>query len=88
MLLAAKEHKENKKGNLNKTTTHMSDILIIELKACRTIVDEHISQLLGYLRASRREHGLLVNFGSYKFQIKKYIMTQHRISEDPEQKNW
>ncbi len=31
-------------------------------------------QLLGYLRTSRIEHGLLVNFGAAKFQIKKYIL--------------
>ena len=48
--------------------------LIIELKACRSITDEHKAQLLGYLRASGIEHGLLINFGSYKFQIKKYAL--------------
>ncbi len=53
----------------------VEDRLIVELKACRAIADEHIAQLLGYLRASRIEHGLLINFGSYRFQIKKYILT-------------
>ena len=48
--------------------------LMVEVKAARTVVDEHIAQLLGYLRASRVEHGLLVNFGAPKFQIKKYIL--------------
>jgi GxxExxY protein len=47
--------------------------LIIEVKACRTIVDEHVAQLLGYLRAARVEHGLLINFGANKYQLKKYI---------------
>ena len=50
--------------------------LIIEVKACRVLVDEHIAQLLGYLRASRIEHGLLINFGGQKFQIKKYILSR------------
>jgi len=31
------------------------------------------AQLLGYLKTSRRAHGLLINFGSYKSKIKKYI---------------
>lgn len=53
----------------------VEDRLIVELKACRAIADEHVAQLLGYLRASRMEHGLLINFGSYRFQIKKYILT-------------
>jgi len=48
--------------------------LIVEVKAVRNVVEEHVAQLLGYLRASRIEHGLLVNFGAAKFQIKKYIL--------------
>src|SRR5579885_759480 len=34
--------------------------LVIELKACRTLADEHIAQLLGYLKSSKMEHGLLI----------------------------
>jgi len=49
--------------------------LVVEVKACRSLVDEHIAQLLGYLRASRIEHGLLINFGGPKLQIKKYILS-------------
>ncbi len=48
--------------------------LIVELKAVREIVDEHVAQILGYLKSARQEHGLLINFGSHKFQIKKYIL--------------
>lgn len=54
----------------------IADRLIVELKACRAIADEHISQLLGYLKSARIEHGLLINFGSYKFQIKKYALSK------------
>ena len=50
--------------------------LIVELKAAKNISDEHIAQILGYLKLSRMEHGLLINFGSPKFWIKKYILTQ------------
>lgn len=50
--------------------------LIIELKACRSLADEHIAQLLGYLKSARIEHGLLINFGSAKFQIRKYALSQ------------
>lgn len=45
--------------------------LIVEIKASQGIADEHIAQLLGYLRSSRFEHGLLINFGAARFQIKK-----------------
>lgn len=52
----------------------IEDTLLVELKACRSLADEHVAQLLGYLKSSRRTHGLLVNFGSYKFEIRKYIL--------------
>jgi len=48
--------------------------LIIELKATKALADEHIAQLLGYLRASRIEHGLLINFGSPKLEIRKFAL--------------
>ena len=58
--------------------------LIVELKAAKTIADEHVSQMLGYLKSARIEHGLLINFGSYRFQIKKFAMSdkaQRSISD-------
>ena len=48
--------------------------LIVELKACQNLADEHVAQILGYLRSSRIKHGLLINFGAQKLQIKKYIL--------------
>jgi GxxExxY protein len=53
----------------------IEDQLIVELKAIRTIADEHVAQILGYLRFARIETGLLVNFGSPVLQIKKYLMS-------------
>lgn len=50
--------------------------LLVELKACRTIATEHTAQILGYLRACRVEHGLLINFGASKLEIKKYVLSQ------------
>ena len=49
--------------------------LIVELKAARTVTDEHVAQLLGYLRSACIETGLLINFGSPKLYVKKYLMT-------------
>ena len=49
--------------------------LVVELKAYSAIVNEHIAQLLGYLRSSRIENGLLINFGAPRLYIKKYILT-------------
>ena len=50
--------------------------LIVELKACKALASEHVAQLLGYLRACRIKHGLLVNFGAPKLQIKKYALSE------------
>lgn len=50
----------------------VEDVLLVELKASRALADEHTAQLLGYLRSCPIEHGLLVNFGGPKLQIKKY----------------
>ena len=49
--------------------------LIIELKAVRMLADEHTAQILGYLRSSGIEHGLLINFGASKMEIRKYALT-------------
>ena len=62
-------------GNLE-ADLFVDNRLICEVKGCRSLVDEHVAQLLGYLRASRIEHGLLINFGGPRLQIKKYILTQ------------
>jgi GxxExxY protein len=51
--------------------------LIVELKAVRAIADEHVAQILGYLKSSRIETGLLINFGAPKLSVKKYLMTEN-----------
>jgi GxxExxY protein len=47
-------------------------MLLIELKAARTLAAEHEAQILGYLKATKTEHGLLINFGAYRFYARKY----------------
>jgi len=53
----------------------VENCLVIELKACSAITDNHVAQLLGYLRSSQIEHGLLINFGAPRLYIKKFIFT-------------
>lgn len=48
--------------------------LIVELKACKNICEDHVAQLLGYLKSGRIRDGLLINFGAPKLYIKKYVM--------------
>ena len=49
--------------------------LICEIKSCSALIDAHAAQLLGYLRATRIQHGLLINFGGLELEVKKYILT-------------
>ena len=53
----------------------VADAVIVELKAVRALAPEHTAQLLGYLRACRVEHGLLVNFGAARLEIRKYALS-------------
>ena len=50
--------------------------LIVELKTAKALASEHEAQVLGYLKSSRLEHGLLINFGSYKFEIRKFVWSE------------
>lgn len=49
--------------------------LLIELKAVKRLAEDHVAQLLGYMRSCKVEHGLLINFGSPGLEIKKYILS-------------
>ena len=52
----------------------VEDVLILELKAVRQTSDADVAQLLGYLKAAKFRHGLIINFGAPKYYIKKYVM--------------
>jgi GxxExxY protein len=41
----------------------VNDVVILELKAVRELLQEHEAQLLNYLKATEMEVGLLLNFG-------------------------
>ncbi len=41
----------------------VNDLVILEIKAAKTLAQEHEAQLLNYLKATPYEVGLLLNFG-------------------------
>ncbi len=47
--------------------------IIIELKAVKKLSDIHKAQLIGYLRTTGYLVGLLLNFGSYSLEHKRYV---------------
>ncbi|MGY8641511.1 MAG: GxxExxY protein [Verrucomicrobiales bacterium] len=55
----------------------IEDCLIVELKAVKVTTNEHAAQILGYLRSSGIEHGLLINFGASRLYIKKYALSRN-----------
>lgn len=55
----------------------VNDVLILELKATETIIEEHELQLINYLKATEIEVGLLLNFGK-KPEIKRKIFTNDK----------
>ena len=57
----------------------VEDELLVELKACSTLAPEHAAQVLSYLKSTRLQHGLLINFGSVRFETKKYIVSKEKI---------
>ena len=50
--------------------------LIVELKTVRSIAPEHVAQILGYLKSTRLQHGLLINFGAYHYEIRKFVWSE------------
>ncbi|MCK8604075.1 GxxExxY protein [Desulfoferrobacter suflitae] len=52
--------------------------LIVEVKTVDRIVDEHIGQVLNYLRISDLEAGVILNFKHPKLEWKKIVLQQGR----------
>ena len=47
---------------------YVKDCLVVELKSTAAIAPEHLAQLINYLKIMDKPVGLLVNFGSRKFE--------------------
>ena len=55
----------------------VAGVVIVELKAMRSLLEEHEAQLLNYLKATPYEVGLLLNFGP-KPEIKRKAFDNSR----------
>jgi GxxExxY protein len=58
----------------------IEDVVIVELKAARTLLSEHEAQLLNYLRATPYEVGLLLNFGPKAEFRRKSFDNERKLS--------
>ena len=55
----------------------VNNLIIIELKAIDCLVEENVNQLINYLKATDKEVGLLLNFGT-KPEIRRKIFDNDR----------
>jgi len=56
---------------------YVKGALVVELKTAKALALEHESQILAYLKSAKVGHGLLINFGSPKFQIRKFAWSKN-----------
>ena len=53
--------------------------VIVELKHVTKLIPQHEAQLINYLCTTGIEHGLLINFGSPKFEILKRVYSRKSL---------
>ncbi|MCK6626323.1 MAG: GxxExxY protein [Anaerolineae bacterium] len=53
----------------------INEVVILELKAVENITDQHEAQLLNYLKATKIDVGLILNFGSKPQVVRKIYET-------------
>jgi GxxExxY protein len=51
----------------------INDTIVVELKAAKNIEDIHFAIVKSYLKALRKEHGLMINFSKKVLEVKRVI---------------
>ena len=51
----------------------VNDGLIVELKTVKSLAPEHFAQIFNYLKITHNPIGLIINFGSYKFERRTIV---------------
>ena len=51
----------------------VDDTIVVELKAVKNIEDIHFAIVKSYLKALRKEHGLIINFSKPVLEVKRVI---------------
>ena len=52
----------------------VNDDIILEVKSVKEFSNEHIAQILNYMKLANSEIGLLVNFQTKSLQHKRYVL--------------
>lgn len=54
----------------------VENVVIVELKACETLGQPHVNQVLNYLKVSNLPVGLLLNFGKPSLEIRRVLLKE------------
>jgi GxxExxY protein len=63
----------------------VENVIVVELKCASTLMPEHQSQVINYLKASGMPVGLLVNFGHQKLEYKRLHHPNSLVNEMKEE---
>ncbi|HEY5124767.1 MAG TPA: GxxExxY protein [Ignavibacteria bacterium] len=72
---------DNQKVGFFKADLIVNDLIIVELKSVQILLKEFEVQLVNYLVATKRDVGLLINFGPTKVEIKRKVKDLKKLSE-------
>ena len=50
----------------------VEDTVLLELKAVKTLLPEHLAQVMNYLKGTGIEVGFLINFGNSKLEYRRF----------------
>ena len=55
----------------------VEDVILLELKAVKELLENYYSQILNYFKAFKLEIGLLINLGDKNLKFKRFIQTNY-----------
>ena len=59
--------------HLHRLDLFVDNEIVVELKAVKKLTPDHFAIARSYLRAARRQHGLLLNFAKPTLEVKRVI---------------
>jgi GxxExxY protein len=66
---------------------HVSQEIMVELKAVKALTSEHEQQLLNYMHITKKAVGYLINFRPASVEWKRYILTEFIPPENEPQRS-
>jgi len=60
---------------------HVSQEIMVELKAVKALTSEHEQQLLNYMHITKKAVGYLINFGPPSVEWERFILKEYTLSD-------